>query len=680
MRRRCIPVLALLFWVGVATPAVEAQTSDTTPPTLAAFALTPAAIDVTLAPQTVTVTLRVTDDLSGVPQTCCPVQLSFRSPSGQQNQQTVAMRQSGTSLDSVWTAEITFPQFVADGLWEVGHVYLVDAVGNTSYMSSPDLLARGFPITLSVTSIPDTTPPQLQALSFAPASVDTSLADQSIAAVLRVTDALAGIRSDCCPVQLRLASPTGKQFTDGVAFLDPVSSNWETVITFPRYSEPGAWTVAYVFLTDVIGNMVFLQASDLGAAGFPSQIQVASSPSDTSVPQLTSLTLSHALIDTSASDQTVDVVLGVTDDLAGLRPDCCPVQVMFRSASGGQVQWAVATLDTGTTLNGVWRGLVTFPRFSESGTWKVAFVYLQDVTTNLDWIDTPRLEASGFASQIVVIKPSLETDGTIEPGAGGTVQDETFGDRAQVTVPAGVFTEDTDVAIDVFSEPLDIPIPTGFSADGTRFVNIGLDPTPAFPLAAPGLTIVLPLVQFEAPGTVLWLYRVDSTTGLLEPAIDIAGQPIAGTVDAPDGMSATFTGVSRLSTVVGLRAQIQTVHVTIDIAPLSRTNVINAPKHGLLPVAIITTSEFDASLVDPRTVKIGGAGILMVGKKDRPIALRLDVDRDGDRDLVVVVRLEDLDLAEGANLLMLEGLTSDGRRIEGEDTVTVKGKKKPGRR
>jgi hypothetical protein len=679
MRRLITSLLAALVLTLAAPAAGRAQTSDTAPPTLAAFSIAPSAIDVTTAPQTVTLTLRVTDDLSGVPPWCCGVQVFFQSPSGAQGQWTGAQQQSGTLLDGIWSADIVFPQFVADGAWQVGYVYLADAVGNTSYLSAADLQTAGFPSTLTVTSVPDVTPPQLNALNFAPSNIDTSLGDQSVVITLGVTDALAGMPSGCCPINLQLMSPSGQQSNFSWAFLDPATGDWRIDVTFPRYSEPGTWTVVSLSLSDVIGNTAFLGAFDLQTMGLPSQIEVASVPSDTSLPQLTAFSLNPVLIDTSGSDQTVEVVLTVTDDLAGVNPSCCAVQVFFLSPSGGQSQWAFPALDTGTTLNGVWRGVATFPRFSEAGTWKVAAVYLQDLTTNSDWIITDRLEAQGFTARIAVIKPSLEIDGTIDPGSGGTVADETFGDRAQVTVPAGVFTQETTVAIDVFSEPLDIPIPTGFAADGTRFVNIGLDPTPAFPLATPGLTIVLPLVQFEAPGTVLWLYRVNSTTGLLEPALDTAGQPIAGTVDAPDGMSATFTGISRLSTVVGLRAQIQTTRVTVDIDPRSATNVINSRNQGLLSVAIITTPQFDASLADPRTVKIGGASILMVGKKDRPIAVRLDVDHDGDRDLVVVVRLDDLDLAEGANVLMLEGLTSDGRRIEGEDTVTVRVKKNPKR-
>jgi hypothetical protein len=69
------------------------------------------------------------------------------------------------------------------------------------------------------------------------------------------------------------------------------------------------------------------------------------------------------------------------------------------------------------------------------------------------------------------------------------------------------------------------------------------------PFPAPGLTLVLPLGQFRAPGSNLQLFRLDQVTGVLVPAIGIGGGPVFGTVNA-DGLSATFAGVARLSTVV----------------------------------------------------------------------------------------------------------------------------------
>ena len=140
---------------------------------------------------------------------------------------------------------------------------------------------------------------------------------------------------------------------------------------------------------------------------------------------------------------------------------------------------------------------------------------------------------------------SLTPDGT---AGDGTVEDDLFGDNASVTFPPGVVPPTTEVIIDVIENPL-TPPPGGFST-GTNFVNIELVPEPAFPLAAPGLILVLPVSPSLPPGTPLDLFRVNETTGVLEPVLDSMSMPIIGTVD-PDGDSATFFGIVELSVVVG---------------------------------------------------------------------------------------------------------------------------------
>ena len=175
---------------------------------------------------------------------------------------------------------------------------------------------------------------------------------------------------------------------------------------------------------------------------------------------------------------------------------------------------------------------------------------------------------TGGSAYGVAIANGTAIDGTIDdPVIGGVVTDTTFGSRAQVSFPAGVLTDPTDVTISVFQEPPEAPTPAGFSAPGTLFVEIDLDPTPLFPLVPPGLTVVLPIEPPLPPETTLSLYRINPSTGSLEPALDVIGMPVTGTVDAPDGLSATFQGIGSLSTVVGLR-------------PLSPTNEDDCKEGG----------------------------------------------------------------------------------------------------
>jgi hypothetical protein len=129
------------------------------------------------------------------------------------------------------------------------------------------------------------------------------------------------------------------------------------------------------------------------------------------------------------------------------------------------------------------------------------------------------------------------------------VIDDDFGNRASLIVSPLLFPGPIDVAIDVLSEPPGLPTPASFT-EGTLFVNISLNPVPPMPFAAPGVTLVLPFSIFRVPGSSITLFRLDEETGNLVPAPRVGGGIVTGTVNA-DGLSATFNGIARLSTLVG---------------------------------------------------------------------------------------------------------------------------------
>jgi hypothetical protein len=228
--------------------------------------------------------------------------------------------------------------------------------------------------------------------------------------------------------------------------------------------------------------------------------------------------------------------------------------VVFQSPSGQQnlivnPYHNSFILNSGTPLNGQWQVSATLPQFSEGGTWTLQALTIQDRALNPLFFDNAALQALGFPTSFVVFEPSLASDGTVGP-TGGTVSDTVFGSRASLTFPRGEVSSSTTVAIDVLSSPLAVPSPAGFSVNpASFFTNIQLVPEPSFPLPAPGLTLTLPLVSQLPAGTALSLYRLDPNTGLPIPAQNVNGGNIQGTVDV-SGLSATFDGISRLSTAV----------------------------------------------------------------------------------------------------------------------------------
>ena len=532
------------------------QLTDTTPPVLVSFDFTPKSVDVTNGDATVNFNLHVTDDLSGYSWGYA----YFYSPSYGQYAYGYFYLAAGTPLNANLQGTLTLPQNSEPGDWTVSGIYLVDTTGNQQSIDNTTLSSLGFPTKLTVISQnADVTPPQLNSFALAPASVNVSSGPQAITFTIGASDDKSGL--DFCQRQcyqtIGLQSPSGKQSQYGGSQATQLSGTslngvWQVSVSLPKYAEAGVWKVNYVYLHDMTGNAVSFNATDLQSRGFPTTVTVASNPSDTVAPNLTSLDFTPNFADTTKDYKLITLTLGATDNLSGLSYG----SIQFSSPSGIQNLWISAggTPLAGTATNGTWQGTGYLPQYSEAGTWTLGYAYLSDPVGNYAYYNTAQLQALNFPTSLEVILPSLVPDGTISnPAVGGTVQDKTFGARAAVTVPPGVLTQaNTKVSLDVLSSDLHLPIPSGFTTNGTNFVNISLVPEPTPPFPAPGLTVVLPLLNQMAPGTTLTLYRVDPVSGNLTPEPSIGGGAATGTVDGPDGLSATFTGVANLSTVAGL--------------------------------------------------------------------------------------------------------------------------------
>ena len=110
--------------------------------------------------------------------------------------------------------------------------------------------------------------------------------------------------------------------------------------------------------------------------------------------------------------------------------------------------------------------------------------------------------------------------------------------------------------------------------------------------------------------------------------------------------------------------------VAIDIKPGSYPNPINLGANGLVPVAIFSDAEFDATQVDPVSVSLAGAGVAVRGK-GKSMAHEEDVNGDGLADLIIQVETQSFgDLGDGGTL-KLTGTTYDGENIVGYDDVVL---------
>jgi hypothetical protein len=117
------------------------------------------------------------------------------------------------------------------------------------------------------------------------------------------------------------------------------------------------------------------------------------------------------------------------------------------------------------------------------------------------------------------------------------------------------------------------------------------------------------------------------------------------------------------------------VSVTIDIKPGSDQNSVNLGSNGVVRVAILSTSTFDAATVDPASINLSGAYEKQKGKGTLMASYK-DVNRDGLLDLVIHVQTQTLSLAESTTAttestpkVTLTGITYNGTIITGSDTI-----------
>jgi parallel beta-helix repeat protein len=103
--------------------------------------------------------------------------------------------------------------------------------------------------------------------------------------------------------------------------------------------------------------------------------------------------------------------------------------------------------------------------------------------------------------------------------------------------------------------------------------------------------------------------------------------------------------------------------VDIDIKPGSGHKEIDLRDKGVVPVAVLSSKDFDARMIDPKSVHFAGAA---------PVRFVLNnVNRNYHLDMLFFFKTQQLDLDENSSEATLTGKTVEGVSFKGTDSVTI---------
>ncbi len=110
-----------------------------------------------------------------------------------------------------------------------------------------------------------------------------------------------------------------------------------------------------------------------------------------------------------------------------------------------------------------------------------------------------------------------------------------------------------------------------------------------------------------------------------------------------------------------------TIGGLVDIKPGSDTNSINTFSNGVIPVAILSNTFFDATQVDVDSLAFGPAGAAPTHRNGH----MEDVDGDGLTDFVSHYRTQETGIEIGDDRACITGNTLGGEGLFGCDAITT---------
>ncbi len=109
----------------------------------------------------------------------------------------------------------------------------------------------------------------------------------------------------------------------------------------------------------------------------------------------------------------------------------------------------------------------------------------------------------------------------------------------------------------------------------------------------------------------------------------------------------------------------------VDLLPGSADNTVNPRQGRSIEVAVLGSQRLEVGDINPRTLRLSGVDVLLVGKSDKSLCRQQDINGDGYLDLVCEMRTTGFRVDEGEYRILIEAETYDKASLNGEDRLRI---------
>ena len=241
---------------------------DDSSPIIGTISVSATSLDITNGPQSFTVSVEASDDMTGVSYIC----MNWNGPQNEISAGTSGCqggvgtpysgmtRVSGTDTNGVWQATVTIPAGLPSEVFEFFNIIVSDAVGNE--YSSYEWLAPHITITNNAT---DDSPPTIGTISVSATSLDITNGPQSFTVSVEASDDMTGVSYICMnwngPQNEISAGTSGCQGGVGTPYsgMTRVSGTdtngvWQATVTIPAGLPSEVFEFFNIIVSDAVGN------------------------------------------------------------------------------------------------------------------------------------------------------------------------------------------------------------------------------------------------------------------------------------------------------------------------------------------------------------------------------------------------------------------------------------------